>query len=345
MARAQFADNWVSTLSASYTSGGTSLSVTDATLLPSSGDYYVLVQAEGVNGSEVFKVTSRASNVLTVVGAQANTSAANHASGATVQGAILTSGAITQLRTDLISSLTAAAFDTATSSGTVQGGYNLVYINDGPYQALWNGSAWEYFIADVGKVVRPVLSAFTAVNGTGATATASGGGINVKSNAPGNLVENYQLWVASTPTAPYTVTVIADVAFNGIDYAQFGAVLRESSTGKFVGTSYLNSSTNGLCKRFGKYNSATAINSDYLLDTDGANWRMARWEPMRVSLRFVVDATNISAYWSLDGLVWEQTDTARSKTDFLAGGPNQFGFYISGGSRSTYARVLQCAAV
>jgi hypothetical protein len=151
MATAKFADNWVSTLNAPYTAGGTSLTVVNASLLPASGDFYVLVQAEGANTMEVLLVTARSGNVLTVTGAQANTPASHHATGATIQGTILTAGSIAQLKLDIVAgstpatSMTAAAFDTATANGTVQGGLSFVKLRDGHHDAIWNGSAWEYY--------------------------------------------------------------------------------------------------------------------------------------------------------------------------------------------------------
>lgn len=97
-ARAQslcFIDRYQSTLSGAYASGGSSLSITSATGLPSGSScfYYVIVKAEGSNTEEVFKVTSRSGTTLTVTGAQAGTSESNHSSGATVIASIMTGDA------------------------------------------------------------------------------------------------------------------------------------------------------------------------------------------------------------------------------------------------------------
>lgn len=98
----QNADRYGSTLASGYTSGGTSLSVTSASGLPGSGVFYLIVQAESTNNEEVFLVTGVSGTTLTVTGAQGNTTASNHSIGAIIIGTILTAGAITQLKADIV---------------------------------------------------------------------------------------------------------------------------------------------------------------------------------------------------------------------------------------------------
>jgi hypothetical protein len=96
-------------LSGSYTSGGGTLSVTSASGLPNGAcNYYVIVKAEGANTEEVFLVTSRSSTTLTVTGAQAGTSASNHASGAVIIGSIMAAQAFKQVGFVLLKSQTAS---------------------------------------------------------------------------------------------------------------------------------------------------------------------------------------------------------------------------------------------
>ncbi len=95
------ADKYTSTLASGYTSGGTSLSVTSAgsgdAQLPLEGLYFVVVKAEGSNTREVFMCSSRSGTTLQVIGAQAGTSASNHASGAVITGTVLTGDAMRTL--------------------------------------------------------------------------------------------------------------------------------------------------------------------------------------------------------------------------------------------------------
>lgn len=98
-----FVDRYLSTLSASYTSGGTTLSVTSAAGLPSgASDYYLIVLAEGTNTEEVFHVTSRSGSNLTVAGAQAGSVASDHANGAVILGSFMTKVAFTQFQADTV---------------------------------------------------------------------------------------------------------------------------------------------------------------------------------------------------------------------------------------------------
>lgn len=99
------------TLASGYTSGGTSLSVSSATGLPSGAcDFYLIVEAfagtspDGSNTEEVFHVTNVSGTTLTVAGAQAGTSASNHGSGANVLASIWTAAAFS----DFISGISGA---------------------------------------------------------------------------------------------------------------------------------------------------------------------------------------------------------------------------------------------
>lgn len=71
-------NTYSSTLASGVTAGATSFSVASATGLPSEGDFYLNVDAE------IVKVTHRSGTTLTVIRAQADTSAASHSSGAPI---------------------------------------------------------------------------------------------------------------------------------------------------------------------------------------------------------------------------------------------------------------------
>lgn len=91
-------DRFSSTLASGYTAGGTSLSLSSATGLPSgSCNFYIIVRAEGSNTEEVFHVTNISGTTATVAGAQSGTSASNHASGAAIIGSIWTKAAFQSL--------------------------------------------------------------------------------------------------------------------------------------------------------------------------------------------------------------------------------------------------------
>lgn len=85
MAYPDLIDNFQTTLAAGYVAGGVALQLTSGAGLPAGAcDFYLLVKAEGANTTEIFHVTNVAGVNLTVVGAQANTIASNHAIAAVV---------------------------------------------------------------------------------------------------------------------------------------------------------------------------------------------------------------------------------------------------------------------
>lgn len=82
-----FQNNTSDTLSASCTSGATTITVTTGSKFPSSGDFHVLVD------TEIMLVTGRSTNTLTVTRGQEGTTAAAH-SNAAVIALILTAASI-----------------------------------------------------------------------------------------------------------------------------------------------------------------------------------------------------------------------------------------------------------
>src|SRR5271166_3213780 len=122
MSLLQSADNYVGAVNAGYTAGGTTLVVASATGLPAiltpQSKYYLIVKAESSNTQEVFLVTGRSSTTLTVVGAQAGTSASNHSSGAVVIGTILTAGGLQLFKREV-----ADIFSDTREYGTVGSNY------------------------------------------------------------------------------------------------------------------------------------------------------------------------------------------------------------------------------
>lgn len=94
MSELNFVDRYSSTLASGYTSGGSTLTVTSASGLPTGVcNFYAIVAAEGGNTEEVFLVTNVSGTTLTVTGAQAGTSASNHTSSAVIIASIMTADA------------------------------------------------------------------------------------------------------------------------------------------------------------------------------------------------------------------------------------------------------------
>ncbi len=89
----QFANNAITTLNGTITSGALSLVVTSATAFPSSGNFRILID------SEIILVTSVSGTTFTITRAQESTTAATHSNGATITQ-IVTAGSLNQLKAD-----------------------------------------------------------------------------------------------------------------------------------------------------------------------------------------------------------------------------------------------------
>lgn len=135
MAALDYSDRFTTTLANSYTSGGVSLVLSSTSGLGISGacNFYLIVEAEGGNSEEVFAVSDVSGSTLTVVGAQANTTASNHGAGAVVIASVMTKDAYTQLKTDasyftLIQTITTAGSQTNVDFTSIPGSYTHLRI-------------------------------------------------------------------------------------------------------------------------------------------------------------------------------------------------------------------------
>lgn len=325
----KFFDRYETTLSAGYTSGGGSLSVA---AIPSgagaSDEWYLKVEAEGANTEEVFKVTAYTGSgpyTLTVTGAQANTGASDHASGAVVKGSVLTAASLAQLASPGPASMTVSAFDTATSSGSVQGGLSLVYLTDSPYTALWNGSAWEYWYQGF-KCSVPVNGDFAWVNQGTSTVTAAGKSVLLEGEIYSGA--NLRLRKKSLASLPVTYTVGFEMAAPHLNnYTLLGLLLRESASSKIV--TFAVNGNGGLMGTSFSSESGSPVDLWYL-NLSGS------MTPGRVFLRWTIDSTNRTAYISVDGRNFVQVQQELKNSSFTTA-PDEIGFFVN--PNNPYMRI------
>lgn len=121
----QLIDLFETTLSGAYTAGGASLALTSTAGLPASGDYWLSVY-DGANAAstyEVFKVTGAPSGgAVPVTGAQAGTTAKNHAAGQIAYASVLTAAALAQLKADAVVGLVPDTRSILSGTGLTGGG-------------------------------------------------------------------------------------------------------------------------------------------------------------------------------------------------------------------------------
>lgn len=297
------------TLASAYTSGDTTLELGDSSSFPSAGVFRVRVD------DEILKVTANntGTNVLTVVGAQEGTGAANHLSGATCTG-VLTSVALDKIRED-IGGIGVLASLPSTSDAKKGDRYDPI---DGNYRYVFNGTVWVPFLGSQ-AVLAPVLADFAlAGSGTGTgTAVDTTGGILFtmpKSAASGDNVK----FLIKTPALSPSYTIIAcfrrvPVYYGGNNFC--GLCLRESSTQRALSYGYR--STSLVCITISNdtsWSGGTAIGGPQPFDTwvkiqnDGTN------------LKFFVGA---GRYNMIQLAAYDQVITSRFTT-----APDQVGFAV-----------------
>lgn len=132
MAREIFQNDTSDTLSASCTSGDTSITVTTGSKFPTTGNFRILVE------SEIMLVTARSSNTLTVVRGQEGTSAAAHA-GSAIVTLVLTTGAVEQYCRDnvpLFNTSSRPPFKLLDSSGNALTSADFTGVNDSSFVTI-----------------------------------------------------------------------------------------------------------------------------------------------------------------------------------------------------------------
>lgn len=312
MANQQLFDRYLGSLNSGYTAGGGSLVVASASGLPSGGNFYMIVAAEGGNTEEVFLVTARSGTTLTVTGAQWGTSASNHASSAQIIGPIFGSDVIKGLAADI---LLADTYANLPASGPPASRAKFV-STDGPYEFHWNGSVWVPILPGFGQATLPVSGSYTQTN-IGSSTVASTSGPMVLSVPAGTSGWNVRQLVKSVPSAPYTFKALVSPAIYSGQRA--GLMLKNSGTGEII--TYELYSNNGVLQlNSSKLNSATSAN--------GANFGAygSFLGSQGIWMGISDDNTNRSFQVSINGREWQDV-LIQGRTVFIT--PDQIGFFVN----------------
>lgn len=135
MSKRVFANLATTTLAAAITSSGaTSITVTDGSVFPATGDFDVKVD------NEIMTCTARSGNTLTVTRGVGGTTATTHANGATITNILTTSDVGAFVQTSIYSHATVASAGTLTPdaaynetiAGTVNGNFTLAAPSNAP---------------------------------------------------------------------------------------------------------------------------------------------------------------------------------------------------------------------
>ncbi len=161
--------------------------------------------------------------------------------------------------------------------------------------------------------VEPIPGAYTTLNlGTG-TVDSTRGGIML-SDIGGDASNKAILLVKTAPATPYTITMF--MLHNCLMVKSFpkaGVLFRESGTQKFISMHQTNGNL-----FYTKWTNPTAVLGDY---TNFGTTSVVNW------FQISDDGTNLHFRHGADGVNWVE-HFSKGRTDFLAGGPNQTGFFI-----------------
>lgn len=210
-----------------------------------------------------------------------------------------------------VSSMKVADFDTETTNGTGNpAGRGMVFLSDGLYHCLWNGSAWEYYYGSI-RCIPMISSQFSWINQDSAAVDTSSKAV-ILSRAAGGADALRCRGRTISLTAPYQVTAILLPHIPAENYASGGIWIGDSAAAPKMHTIVPSSSQNNPALRGYRFNSPTS----YAGASDFAEVRRAAFGPP-LWLRFKNDGTNLISSASDNGIVFQQL-VSQSKTAWLA---------------------------
>lgn len=293
MPQEQYANNAQTTLAAAVTAGATTLTVTSAAGFPAQPQFRIRID------DELLLVTGVSGTTWTVQRGIEGTTAAAHASGATVTH-VLTAGGLLNLAGQLI----IPGPSTSAPSSGIPG---RIYLpNDVPVLLLDTGTAWQPFLPGHAPFTPPQLTAFTLYNQTTEQFTQVGPCIlAVKTQS--TIMSTCLLGVA-VPNPPYRATCcwLAREIVNPTTYGHYGLAVYDANSGKSI--SLFNRASAYPRMAIEKWSNLTSYNSTY--------WSAPQLYQQTVWYQVADDGTNLIWRLSLDGCYFYTLFSA-SRTDWL----------------------------
>jgi hypothetical protein len=321
-----FANNAQTTLNGGINNSTTSITVTSGSVFPSTGNFRILID------SEIMLVTSRSSNILTVVRAKESTTAASHNDLSTVT-MVITDEGLRTFRSDVNVSDTFANRATAGLAGRV------FYPTDDYSFYRDNGSSWLSFFPNM-RITPPDDSLFSWVNqGGGGTNTVTQQGSALYMTIPGsNGAVSLHMRVKALPSAPYTITIGFIPTLPCSDHNQGGICLYDSGTGKIIGmyiyTDQESNTNPSMYMKLGKWTNTTTFSADYnwghsnpVLGADTWMTGPCMW------FRIHDDGSNRTWHASADGTNFIQL-ASQTNTDFCT--PDKVGYFLNPNGAATF---------
>jgi hypothetical protein len=212
-------------------------------------------------------------------------------------------------------SMTVAAFDTETTAGTANpSNRNLVYLSDGIYQCIWNGSAWEYYF-NTQRAYRPVNSQFSWLNQSTSSVNTSSGGVYLLQ--PVGATAALTIRKKNALATPYTITARMIYNLWPSNYMAAGLCYGDGTKQHTFGVRHDNGDVGIVWEKWNNTGSFSASYSgvgNYPGTRGGGIW-----------LRIRDDGTNRISSYSNDGINFRVLQSV-GRTDFLTA--TQVGFFV-----------------
>ena len=289
-----YTNDYSSTLYSSYTSGGTSLVVVSVSGLPASGRYFIL-KIE----LEYFLCTSYTGTTLTVVGAQAGSTAANHSSAAAITGCWIVPSVLDGIRSDQSQVGTYANLPT---SGMKTG--DRYTCTNRRAEFIYNGSNWDMFY--MGLYVPGPFTALPSFSwrNQGLASIITEAGDTEFLIAPLATGDDYKCREINVPgSTPWTITVCLLPCTPKVNYSSVGLFL---SDGTKLITLPVDGQTN-FKVAIGQFSSVSSYSSTPL-DLGG----IATINSLPIMARITDDGTNHIFGVSSDGVNWYTAQQSRT---------------------------------
>lgn len=273
--------------------------------------------------NEAMLVTAKVGNTFTVTRAQEGTSATFHEGSSRVANVLTVAGLF-----NIIECYSDGGTRAALPSSDTELEGRFWFTTDGYYIYRDNGITWDAH-GPMFPLNEPDNTGFAWVNQGSATVTTTDGGVYL--TGPGSSGDDVHIRVQDVsfvaPTSPpYVVTAAFIPLLYPEDTTDCGLIFRASGTGEFIYFRIIYdtgaSTKNDLSISLDKYDSPTVFNSNYTVRSASSIRGPIIW------LRIQDNNTNLIWSISNDGKNFHQFDS-RSRTDFLASGPNQIGYAVN----------------
>jgi hypothetical protein len=239
-------------------------------------------------GSEIMLCTGVSGTTFTVVRGYESTTGASHASGSTVSQ-VLTAGSLVRNRQD---------------------DYHLASGSQPPVGRLLDAS---------GNTL--TSSSFTAT-ASGSTITDQAGTIVLSYPALALGGFDFATLLRSAPSTPYSIVTATQASFYGSASTAwwYGLVLADG-TGAIISHGFFMPNTGLFQVSLSKMNSGSSESANY-------SQALCVCQGLYQWLKITDSGTNLTFYFSADGVNWNQTYQV-SRTDWLTAGPTQVGLFAT----------------